>query len=105
MEDVLDVYERPYTPKRPVVGFDEKPFLLTKRHVASRSRCQLMCWLLSRIGLEGFNEAIGILNERGVGGIDDTQSEFLLAMDNLLRQLRIPKSENSMLGRQARGFI
>jgi len=25
MEDVLDVYERPLDPKRPVVGFDEKP--------------------------------------------------------------------------------
>ena len=25
MEDVLDVYERPYNPKRPVVGMDEQP--------------------------------------------------------------------------------
>jgi len=25
MEDVLDVYHRPYDPKRPVVGLDEKP--------------------------------------------------------------------------------
>jgi len=25
MEDVLDVYERPYDPKRPVVGMDEQP--------------------------------------------------------------------------------
>ena len=25
MEDVLDVYKRPYDPKRPVVGLDEKP--------------------------------------------------------------------------------
>ena len=25
MEDVLDVYQRPYDPKRPVVGLDEKP--------------------------------------------------------------------------------
>jgi len=25
MEDVLDVYERPYDPKRPVVCFDEQP--------------------------------------------------------------------------------
>jgi hypothetical protein len=42
MEDVLDVYERPYNPARPVVGFDEKPFLLTRRHLAGRSRCQLI---------------------------------------------------------------
>ena len=28
MEDVLDVYELPYNPKRPVVGFDEKPYQL-----------------------------------------------------------------------------
>jgi len=25
MEDVLDVYERPFNPKRPVVCFDEQP--------------------------------------------------------------------------------
>jgi len=25
MEDVLDVYERPLNPKRPVIGLDEKP--------------------------------------------------------------------------------
>jgi hypothetical protein len=25
MEDVLDVYERPLDPQRPVIGFDEKP--------------------------------------------------------------------------------
>jgi len=25
MEDVLDVYERPYDPKRPVVCMDEQP--------------------------------------------------------------------------------
>ena len=25
MEDVLDVYERPFDPKRPVVGMDEQP--------------------------------------------------------------------------------
>lgn len=25
MEDVLDLYEEPYNPKRPLVGFDEKP--------------------------------------------------------------------------------
>jgi DDE superfamily endonuclease len=42
MEDVLDVYERPYNPARPVVGFDEKPLLLTRRHLAGRSRCQLI---------------------------------------------------------------
>jgi DDE superfamily endonuclease len=42
MEDVLDVYERPYNPKRPVVGLDEKPFLLTRRHLTGRSRCQLI---------------------------------------------------------------
>lgn len=30
MEDVLDVYERPYDQKRPVVGFDEKPCQLIK---------------------------------------------------------------------------
>ena len=34
MEDVLDVYELPYNPKRPVKGFDEKPFLLTRRHLS-----------------------------------------------------------------------
>ena len=28
MEDVLDVYERPYDPKRPVVCMDEKPYQL-----------------------------------------------------------------------------
>ena len=28
MEDVLDVYRRPYDPKRPVVGLDEKPVQL-----------------------------------------------------------------------------
>ena len=28
MEDVLDVYHRPYDPKRPVVGLDEKPVQL-----------------------------------------------------------------------------
>ena len=28
MEDVLDVYKRPYDPKRPVVGLDEKPVQL-----------------------------------------------------------------------------
>ncbi len=28
MEDVLDVYERPYDPRRPVVGLDEKPVQL-----------------------------------------------------------------------------
>ena len=42
MEDVLDVYERPYNPARPVVGLDEKPFLLTRRHLTGRSRCQLI---------------------------------------------------------------
>jgi hypothetical protein len=30
MEDVLDVYERPYNPKRPVVGLDEKPCQLIR---------------------------------------------------------------------------
>ena len=25
MEDVLDVYERPFDPKRPVIGMDEQP--------------------------------------------------------------------------------
>ena len=28
MEDVLDVYHRPYDKKRPVVGLDEKPVQL-----------------------------------------------------------------------------
>ncbi len=28
MEDVLDVYKRPYDPKNPVVGLDEKPVQL-----------------------------------------------------------------------------
>ena len=28
MEDVLDVYERPYDPARPVVCMDEKPYQL-----------------------------------------------------------------------------
>ena len=28
MEDVLDVYEMPYYPSRPVVSMDEKPYLL-----------------------------------------------------------------------------
>ena len=32
MEDVLDVYERPYDARRPVIGFDEKPCQLI-RHV------------------------------------------------------------------------
>jgi DDE superfamily endonuclease len=30
MEDVLDVYELPYNPKRPVVGLDEKPCQLIR---------------------------------------------------------------------------
>ena len=30
MEDVLDVYERPYNPARPVVGLDEKPCQLIR---------------------------------------------------------------------------
>ena len=30
MEDVLDVYERPYDPKRPVVKMDEQPVQLVK---------------------------------------------------------------------------
>jgi hypothetical protein len=28
MEDVLDLYEQPYDPRRPVIGFDEKPYPL-----------------------------------------------------------------------------
>ena len=28
MDDVLELYERPYDPKEPVVGFDEKPYQL-----------------------------------------------------------------------------
>lgn len=28
MEDVLDVYERPYDPERPMVCMDEKPYQL-----------------------------------------------------------------------------
>ena len=28
MEDILDVYERPYDPKRPVICMDEKPYQL-----------------------------------------------------------------------------
>ena len=35
MEDVLDVYERPYDPKRPVVCFDEQPRQLDWRSVGS----------------------------------------------------------------------
>lgn len=30
MEDVLDVYERPYDPNRPVVNMDEQPVQLVK---------------------------------------------------------------------------
>jgi len=30
MEDVLDVYERPYDPKYPVVNLDEQPVQLVK---------------------------------------------------------------------------
>ena len=30
MEDVLDVYERPYDPARPVIGLDEKPCQLIR---------------------------------------------------------------------------
>ncbi len=30
MEDVLDVYERPYDPKRPIVNMDEQPVQLVK---------------------------------------------------------------------------
>ena len=30
MEDVLDVYERPYDPKRPVVKMEEQPVQLVK---------------------------------------------------------------------------
>jgi transposase len=30
LEDVVDVYEQPYNPKRPVVGLDEKPCQLIK---------------------------------------------------------------------------
>jgi len=30
MEDVLDLYKRPYDPKRPVVNMDEKPVQLVK---------------------------------------------------------------------------
>jgi hypothetical protein len=33
MEEILDLYERPYDPKRPVVGFDEQPqVLLEDKH-------------------------------------------------------------------------
>jgi len=30
MEDVLDMYERPYDPKHPVVNVDEQPVQLAK---------------------------------------------------------------------------
>jgi hypothetical protein len=30
MEDVLDLYNEPYDPKRPVVCFDERPYQLVE---------------------------------------------------------------------------
>jgi hypothetical protein len=51
----------------------------------------------TRIDLEGIDETIGILNERGIGCVQDTQAQFLLAVDHLLHLLIIPKLDTFKL--------
>ena len=65
MEDVLDVYSRPYNPKVPVLCMDEQPVQLVQETRGVPLRCQ--CG--DRLGLHSNKKLQGIIRvaEQGLG--------------------------------------